>query len=296
MKLKAYAVTPDGNYVFNELMWGVQPYALTPDNADLNPTHPEQIVVPASGTSPQISMYCVDEGAFEGSYLCAEYGQDGSGNPLYQRVEIIDDTRGRPITGRPCHIVTLFGTGQRPMVLPESIFLDKRESLIVRSYDLSGSANWIRPVIHGQRLFNSRVRDKSLDDYREKRIIRSRYMQPFICPTDEDMTLTGASGSRAEYYFTNEAIGHFEVKKITYYSSYPFKFRIFDESGQQMSRNWVHATAGLGTAQYPFLTYGSWAIRARGIVRIELESLPNAAGSYNNDTIYMTFIGRMFFI
>ena len=127
MKLKAYALTPDGNYIFNNLMWGVRPYALTPNNADLNPTQPEQVVIPAGGSSPQISMFCVDEGGFEGDYLCAEYGKDSNGNPLYCKVNLLDDTRKRPITGRPCHIVTLFGDGQRPMIMPESLFLDKRE-------------------------------------------------------------------------------------------------------------------------------------------------------------------------
>lgn len=296
MKLKAYAITPDGNYVFNNLMFGVKPYYLTPNNVQLNPQHPEQIVIPAAGVSAQISMFCVDEGGFEGDYLTAEYGRDQYGDPLYMKVEIFDDVRKRPITGQPCHIVTLFGTGQRPLVLPESLFLDKREAIWMRAYDLSGAASWIRPVVHGQRIFTDRMRDKSLDEYREKRILRARYMLPYICPTDEDMVLEGGAASRAEYYYTNDAIGHFEIKKLTYYSQYPFKFKITDEGGQQLSRDWVHATAGLGTAQYPFITYGSWVVRARGVVRIELESLPDAAGTYHNDTIYLTFVGRMFFV
>lgn len=295
MKLRSYSVLEDGNYEFNDLLFGVRPYYLTPENSQVNPSHPEQITVAANGTSVRQSLFCVDEGSFEGDYLTAEYGTDASGNPLYMKVDILDDVSGRPITGQPCHITTLFGTGQRPLVLPESVFLDKKEALVIQIYDLSGSTNWIRPVLHGQRIFTERMRDRSLDEYREKRIIRKRYIRPYICPTDDDISLTGGSGNRTEVQYSNDAVGHFVVKKLTYFSSYPFKFRIWDESGQQLTRSWVHATAGLGTAQYPFLLYGSLAIRARGIVRVEVESLPNSAGDYNDDTIYFTFIGYQFY-
>lgn len=279
MQLKSYSIDKQGVYRINNLPFYVKPYYLVPKNAALNAANPEQITMLANGASGQIPVFFVDEGAFEGAYLSAQYADER------MLVTILDDVRKRPITGRPCYLPTIFGNGLRPAVLPESIFLDKRESLIMNFTDLSGDVNNIRPVIHGQRIYTDKARDKQLDSYVERRLVRARYIMPYFCPLDTNPAIAGNASQ--DVYFTQDGTSHFEVKKLTYCSTGAFKFKIKDEAGEELTNDWVHATAGLGTAQYPFITYGPWMIRSGGIVTFTIEDL-----SGQTNTVYLTLIGR----
>lgn len=296
MRLKAYSVKqkvdpqtgkPTGEiegFYFNNLTFAVKPYWMTLRNEKVNPTHPEQLTFGANAVSAPIGMFVTDEGAFEGAYL--SYQSTGA-----CLVELIDDTRKFNITGRPCHVDTVFGTGQEVAIMPESLFLDKREAVIFRATDISGDANTIRPVIHGVRIFSDRARDPAVDQYIKNRLVRSRYMLPYFCPLDEDKELDAAE-TGVPVNFTQDGTCHFEVKKICYSSDYSFKFKIRDESGQEITQNYIHCTAGLGVATEPFMTYGPWVIRAGGIVQFTFDNL---SAQYEN-TIYLTLIGRVFFV
>lgn len=283
MRLRSYEIDKKGNYLFNNLLFHVKPYYLVPRNANLNAANPEQIQMGAGAASAQVPLYVVDEGAFEGGYLSAQYTA-----PCL--IEMVDDVRKMPLTGRPCHVATIFGNGQEPFILPESIFLDKREAILFRATDLSGDANDIRPIICGQRLFSDRARDKHLDTYIQKRLVRSRYCLPFMCPLDKDVII--AAGVTSDWYYTQDAIAHFEVFKITYTSTYDFRFKIVDETGQEMQNDWIYSTAGIGTAFEPFIFYGSWAIKAGGKVKFTIENLNDNYSNY----IYITLTGRLFFV
>ncbi len=152
--------------------------------------------------------------------------------------------------------------------------------------DLSGSTNNIRPIFHGQRVIADRAKDPAVDKYVIERGIRSRYTLPYMCPLDENPSMT--ANQERDYTFTQDARGHFEVRKLTYKSTGNFKFKILDETGQSLTRNWVHASAGLGTAFEPFVTAGPWTIKNGGIVSFTIKDLSGSA-----NTIYLTMSGRM---
>lgn len=271
-----------GRYLFDNLVFSVKPYYLVPDNANLNASNPEQVQMTASSASAQLPIQSVEEGGIEIMSLSCE-------RTAACLVEIADEVRKHKITGRPVHVDTVFGDGMEPFILPESIFTGRREPLLFRATDLSGSTNAIRPVFHGQRIITERARDPKVDAYLLERQVRSRYALPYLCPLDENPELT--ADQQSEFTFTQDARGHFEVRKLTYKSTGDFKFKITDETGQSLSNNWVHASAGLGTAHEPFILAGPWVIKAGGNVKVEIKDLSGSA-----NTIYLTLSGRMLFL
>ncbi len=284
MNLKSFEIDKNtGKYRFNDLLFHIRPYYLVPRNASNSPANPEQIGIVANGVSAAVQMYMVDEGAFEGALLSCER----TGACL---VSMYDDVHRRLLTGRPCLVDTIFGTGLEPFILPESLFLEKRQSIQCIITDISGQTNAIRLVIGGQRIFSDRIRDKKVDKYLGNRVLRCRYMLPYLCPLDEDPLLTALQANQ-EFIFTQDMIGHFEVKKITYVSAGAFKFKIYDETGQELTSDWIHNTAGMGTAAEPYIFYSSLVIRAGGQVRFLLTDLSNGSNQ-----IYITLSGRLFFL
>ena len=62
----------------------------------------------------------------------------------------------------------------------------------------------------------------------------------------------------------------------------------FDE----LTSDWVHSAAGMGTAAEPYIFYSPLVIRAGGMLKFILTDL--AGGELNN--IYITLTGRMFYL
>ena len=282
MLIKSFQKTPQGDYVFNKLAFDVKPYWLTPNNANLNPTQPEQITMLASSPSAQVPLLSVEEGAVELAIMTAEK----TGACL---VNIFDSNARRPLTGRPCHVDTIFGTGAEPFILAESQFLLKRQALLLSAVDISGSGNAIRPVFGGQRINPERSGSKALRDEIADRRARKLFIMPFMCPMDQDVVLT--ANQEREYYYTQEGGANFEIKKLTYSSTGAFKFKVKDETGQELTENWVHSTTVLGSAGNPYMLYGSWTVKAGGKVTFTFKDLSGTGNS-----IYLTLCGRVFFV
>lgn len=277
-------------YEMEPLASYVKPYTVVPYNADLNPTQPEQVTMLANQQSADAVMRLVDEGLFEGAYFTAQY-EDSR-----MLVELTDNQRRVSLTGRPCHLETIVGVGQRPFVLPESLPIDKRQPIVVRFTDLSGDNNNIRFQIHGQRMLSEQIRDPRLDRYIRRRRERNRHMSVYMCPLDQDPSI--AAATTEDHYFTNDTNIYFEVRKINFKSTLSqggaaaFKFKVTDEKSNGMQTNWIHSGGALGTAQYPFIYYGPWLIEPGGKVTFTIQNL--SAG--DSMKLYMTLIGRQHFV
>ena len=298
MRIRALELDKQLNrYFANELAFYVRPYYLVVDNQDLNPNHPSKIVVLANSWSPEVRMRCIYGGAFEGAYLTST-SADTNHDFL---VTLRNITRAIPYTGQPCHIRTVFGGAQAlagppssPAVLDEAIFLNEKEELGIRFFNLSADYDdEVMPVIMGRMMFPRKVINDDVSEQIRKRILRSRQMAPYFCPLDENPTLT--AGQELEVMFSQDAMFHFDVRKIAYSiisdEVADFKFRVIDEYGQELTNNWIRAGAAAGTAIRPFKLCSPWVIRAGGKLRFIIESL-------NDDysmTIYFTLIGRQFF-
>ena len=298
MRLKSYELVRDKfrskafpagkplGYEWNNLPRFVKPYYLALENQSANAANPEQIVMAANAASAPIGMRITHEGPFEGGYLMYDRDSVDSGACL---IDLTDTHRRHRITARPCHVDTIMGDGTRPSIIPESIWIERRQNIQFQATDLTGAPNAIRPYIAGQRFFLEQARDEHLDAYSFGRSFRARYMLPYFAPTDKDIEMVG--DDTLEWQFTQDGRGHFEVMKINYVSTGDFRFKIRDEVGTELTQNWVHNTAGLGTARDPFMTYGSWFITASGIVTFTIEDLSGTANK-----IYLTLLGRILFV
>lgn len=279
-------------YLPNPMCEYIKPYVLVPRNADLIPTAPEAILVPANGQSADVTLALVDEGMFEGAYFTARF-EDSEGASVADPdllFELIDNQRKVSLTGRPCHVQTVIGNGQRPWVLPESLPVDKNQPLIVRFWNLSQSDVYVKFQIHGKRMYTEQIRDDRLDRYVARRRNRNKHMSLYMCPLDTDPSITGGA-TNADYYLTNDANIYFEVRKITYRSTGVFKFQVIDEKSNGMQSGWVHIVGAAGIAQYPFIYYTPWVIQPGGKVTFRINEL---TGQTNK--LYLTLSGRQHFV
>lgn len=283
MQIRTIDQDKQGNYHFNNLALAVKPHFLTPKNTTLNSADPEEIEMAASSNSARVSIYSSEEGILEITHLSCY-------RTAACLVDLADDARKQRITGRPCHVDTVFGDGQEPFLLNESLFLRKNQSILMQATDLSADANDIRPVFTGQRVLAERARDEKVDNYIVEREKRARYVLPFLCPLDEEPALS--TSAEADYYYTQQSIAHFEVRKLTFSSSGTFKFKITDETGTELTNDWIHSSAVLGTAMEPFILPTPWVIQAGGKVRFRIKDL----GTVSTNTIYMTLCGRSLFV
>ena len=283
MQIRAFDVDERGNYLFNNLALSVKPHWMVPDNTVLNQDNPEELEMAANAASAEIPIYSTDQGALEITHLTCY-------RTAACNVELTDNARKQKITGRPCHVDTIFGDGQEPFILSESLFLRKNESILMRAVDLSGATNDIRPVFTGQRIMAEKARDANVDKYLVERAKRARYVLPFLCPLDEDPELD--ENDEADFYFTQQSIAHFEVRKLTFSSTGDFKFKVTDESGNQLTSDWVHSAAVGGTAMQPFILPTPWVIQAGGLVKFRIQDL----GTVSTNNIYFTLCGRSLFV
>ncbi len=305
MKVEAFKLDKKtGRYFANELPFYVRPYYLVPDNYNTNPVNPSYATVPAAAGawSAEVKIRSIPGGAFEGAYLTMYYYNFPDGTEDFL-VSIRDINRSINITGRPCHVRTVFSQvvapwpeyRYPPVVLPESIFLNEKEGLGIRFQRIiAGDEENVQPIIHGQMMFFRKVINNDIDEYIRRRILRARQMMPYFCPLDEDPVVP--AGSEVEVWFTQDLMCHFDVRKLAYFATSDgvalgFKFRIVDEYGQELTNNWIRSVAGLGSAPRPSHTTGPWCIRAGGKVKFIIRNLDP---TYDL-TVYLTLIGRQFF-
>jgi hypothetical protein len=280
-------------FIWNDLVYYVRPYYMAPFDDVNNSSYPEQVVVPAGGT--RTSYFRLEEDCiFMGSYMLAEVR--GTLGPIARElllndlmVNIYNDVLHRPITARPCHVNTIFGCGRRPGVLPEPLWLDRNETLICTyTNNDAQTQRTIWPVIHGQRILNNRVHNKDLNDYVLARTLRSRQILPYFAPLDTDPNLD--ANEEIDYYYTQPADSHFEITKILYYSpeALNIELKIFDDSGDQLTYDWVHFDAITGIASRPILTYGPLLVRADTKWRFRIRQV----GGGDDRSGYLTLAGR----
>ena len=290
MLLEAFVHDPQtGEYVWNDLTYYVRPYFMAPFDDVNDATNPQRVVVPAGGTRTSY-FRLEDDGVFMGAYFLANLvGVPGTAALNDLLVDIYDDVRKRPLTARPCHVMAVFGSGRRPGVLSEPIWMDRNETLVFTFTDNSGSGGSIYPVIHGQRIYNDRVHDQDLNKYVLQRTLRSRQVLPYFAPLDSDVELD--ANQEIDFYYSQPADFHFEVRKILYYADpanpiYPY-FKMYDEGEQQLTYDWIATGLGTGWADRPVLTFGPLLIRAGTKWRFKMREYLGATGKG-----FFTLVGR----
>jgi len=179
--------------------------------------------------------------------------------------------------------------GQNVFILPETLWLEQRHSLVMTFTDTSGAVNAVRPVLHGRKFLLQNAREGLANKFLAKRRMQQKITTPYFYTTDAAVALAfGAVAQRANITVTEE--GHFVAYKITCWSNGPFSFRILDgESGQAISGSiFVSNTQCTGVAADPYILPEPWFVEKSRQLIVEMNN--NFAGGVNN--VFLTISGR----
>ena len=283
MSIPLFLRSTKNNLVYlNELKQYVQPYWLVPQDIG----NRGFLAVPAN-----TQRHCVvvpdQNGPFEGSYITADVPSGGLMN-----VRINEPGANRDLMNRDILLQTIFTPvpgAQNPFVLPETLWLEARQSLLLYFTDLSGLLNSVQPVIHGRKFNLRQARAGLADKFLAKRRLQRKVTTPYFYTTDQPVTLAvGAIAQRANIQVDDA--GHFVAYKITCWSQGPFEYRIIDgTSGATLSGAvYIANTQGAGIAAFPYILPEPWFIPKNRILTLEFNNL--RVGLTNN--IFLTITGR----
>ena len=287
----------DGSYRINDVKQFVKPFFLTPDA-------PQQTMALAAvvGAQAYNPITVTQEGPFQGYSLIAESDQFTAAGDHGCTVMITDSGSRKRLTNRPCHMNTVFGTSQFPLVLPERLFMHENRSLTIRFQNLFAVANDIRPVISGRRIYGTSAASGVVDEMIADLAERSQTTTPYFLTTTEDVTnLTVAAGATS-YFFQTDADGYMEVFKITAVCydrtlgvlTGTFDFILRDaETRREMESGPLSNLLACGDALQPFILPESWLIRPKQ--RVELV-VTNTNPTGNPIDVYFTLVGRKIYV
>jgi len=267
----------------NELKKYVLPWWLVPQN--IVNRNDGILAVPANATR-NCMMTPDQNGPFEGMYLtCDLFGGD-------MTVRINDAGFTRDLMNRDVLVSTIMTPapgGQNVFILPETLWLEQRHSLLFTFTDQSGAANSVRPVLHGRKFFLRQAPAGLGDRFLARRRMQRKVSTPYWFTTDQAVQLAnGAAGARANITIGGE--GHFVAYKITCQSDGPFEFRLIDgETGAALSGSvFVSNTNCTGIGMDPYVFPEPWFIEKDRLITVEMNNL-NALGANN---IWFTMSGR----
>jgi len=270
-----------GIVYLNELKRHVSPYWLVPQ--DLGNARGNLAVL---ANAPANMVVVPDQnGPFECFYMTADHG----GHML---VRINDSGFRRDLMNRDVHVDTIMTPipgGQRPFLLPESLWLEQRHALTFTFTDISGAAQTVRPVLHGRKFFLKSAEPGMAAKFFAQRQLQRKISTPYFYTLDAPLQLAAAAaGTRANMTVSEE--GHFVANKLTCVSDGPFEFIIRDgRTGQALSGSiFVGNTAATGISRFPYVFPEPWFIERNSQLVFEFNN--NWALGAND--IWLTMSGR----
>lgn len=247
----------------------------------------EAVVVPANGSVP-MSIASVSG---EGPCGIDRFSVQKTGVALVG-ITVSDGGMQRTITRGSVHIDTIFGSGKKPFILPEELYVDELRNITMQFTDLSGSTNTIYPNLGSSRYLKA-VPDPKMELARQ-RINNNQYTSmPMFQSTDGGKVVLTALGTGRDVMSIDNQ-NHFEIHGITYTSTGKFTFDIIDVgTGESIIDGFdntnfelVSSLAG-GTAEFPFRFDEPILVRAGQQLLARFTDLSNAG-----NTIYITLFGK----
>ena len=251
-----------------------------------NPPY-NKVDMAANQSSTVLGMSVSGAGPLEISKLSAKR----TGACLVQLI-VEDGQTQRVLMNVKQHVDNIFGNGQRPYILPETIVIDELRTMNANFLDISGSANSIWPAAHASRYLKIE-HDPRLKQMRRRMEMRQYLSLPFFYGFDGTfVTLTGSGTGEEVITIANDA--HFEIHTIQAQSTGTFKMNIVDVnqresiiSGPNGTDFQINASMISGNAQYPFKLHEPRMIFAGQKLVVYLT---DTSGSTN--TVYLTLGGR----
>ena len=286
-RIKTLIETPDGSIA------AVDPRRLAeiPFSLLTNPPN-NSVAIPASSASIQRAMTVSGEGPCE----VANFAHEQTGAALVN-MQIQDGETVRGLMNGGIHIDTIFGSGQQPYWLPETLYLDELRSLIMTFTDISGAGNAVRPNFSAGRYLSLQI-----DPYMEKirkRLEQRQYMAvPYFYTWDQGLVnggVTVGALATAQFTITVGQSEHFQIHTLTgVQTSINYDINIVDTSrGESIidapnnTSRAVSAGLVVGTANFPFRFHTPRLIQ---IGQQLLVTLTDRSGAPN--TIHLTLGGR----
>ena len=281
MSTKLYIRDRAGRLRVNPAKMFVQHYTLLPDAPN------QAVTIAANATSAPLVFTGPQEGPFEGFLLA------GRGTSLALGVTF--DFRRRNLQNYPIHGQTILGgqvpaaTGFLGYVLPETLWLLPKETLVVQLQDLSGQENTVKLAIHG-RIYTvgaTPAAVKNTPDVLKLANQADQQSTPYFYTThNPPLSLTALQTQSPSIHVGQD--GAFELHKIGSVSTGAFSIQLYDpNSGRKLTSSAVHSDLITGNAYFPFILPEPLFIKRNANINFDITDLTGAP-----NTIYLTFAGR----
>ena len=202
--------------------------------------------------------------------------------------------QGLPLMNNPCHIDTIFGSGQQPLALPEALFLPEGHALSAFISDLSAASNVVRLGAD-----TSRLRKPVLDPsgaLARLAVMRRQYISiPYFYTFDTgSIELTASTAGSGNMSIA--ADHNFEIHAIAAVSTGTFSISIVNQStGDSLitapsGQNYEVPNALIcGSNTFPFKLHEPWMIGAGQKIVVSMTDTSAAT-----NTVYLTLIGKAY--
>lgn len=268
---------------------GVDPRALAQMPYFLLTNQPNNFVtIPANSSSPFTSITVSGEGPCEISTLAHE--KTGA---CRVSMQIQDGSTQRSLMNRAVHIDTIFGNGQQPYTLPETLYIDELRSLVINFTDISGSANRCAINLGSKRYLSLQV-DQYMEEIRKRLSSKQYTSTPYWYTFDAGFVDVGI-GATVRQTITVGQREHFQIHNLTVVAtSLAFGINVIDVArGESIinapnnTNRQVSAGLILGNANFPFKLHTPWIIQVGQKIEV---IITNNSGAPNR--IFLTLGGR----
>jgi hypothetical protein len=315
---RSYWIFPDGRIGVDPAKQGVVPYTLV--------TEPNTVTVPgatdmtasllAGGLAVQpVPMPVDNKGPVECIYITSTGRKKSDGTPVDDYTVSVFDPDGRYVlSNRDIHVKTMAGgfgsalgagqgsalssAGGRPMILPESFFLEPTrngKALFIGFRNLTTDDIEVRFAFHGVRFYHLKPYKEAL---REKRELfgADRICTPFFYTTDRDILLAADANDEYQIRITDDADA--EIFKLAHERTNPYLVRFKEQAGQRFLdnsglgllgvQNGIHSDLVFGDAEFPFILYESYYLEQN--FKIKMQVVNTLVSAENR--IFPTLISR----
>ena len=194
----------------------------------------------------------------------------------------------RQLTNGPIHARTIVGSGQRPFVLPEEIFLPASNSLQFTFANLAAAPFTTRFAGISTRMYHVEAERGGLQPPAIGRPTNVAFLTSRVTP----IAVAGGVGAFTDTFIDVPEDAEFMVEKITHFETtapaLEFLYIITDPAtGRMWSNGPVHSEVGSGNGEFPFKLPEPTIVGRRNSIPLRIINIQGAAL-----TVYFTLTGR----
>lgn len=199
----------------------------------------------------------------------------------------------RELMNRPCHVRTVFGTGQTPALLREPYYFPSQHNISIQATKISGGATSARFYLVGNQYYpwspeflRKPESFAQLKGLIQRWLKRRKSITPYWLTTDTPVDLT--AGQTAEFSAKVGDDGSVELFTLAAVATGNFQLQVSEVKTKQLLMNaFITQQNGIGTANFPTLLPVAYMLPAGYRLRIVIHDVSGAPNS-----VFLTFGGR----